>query len=174
MDRYVVLLRGVNVGGVKLPMAQFSAALQAAGFGSVRTMLATGNAVVDAPGSAQQVAERVESIVQQHFGLPVPALVYASAEFSDIADRPFPLQPPDAEYHRYLSFSRDPRAAGDLAGQLPGNVGEYLVHGPVLYWCAAKGTSTTDPLATALQRLARQHLLTTRNLNTVQRIAKLL
>ncbi|WP_431710141.1 DUF1697 domain-containing protein [Glutamicibacter uratoxydans] len=174
MNRYVVLLRGVNVGGVKLPMAEFSAALAAGGFATVRTVLATGNAVCDASGSVEQVAERVESIVQHHFGLPVPALVYSGAEFGDIANWPFPLQPPGEEFHRYLSFSRDPQAARHLAGQLPATVGEYLVHGPVLYWWAAKGTSTTCPLATALQRLARQHLLTTRNLNTVQKIAKLL
>ncbi|WP_396277156.1 hypothetical protein [Glutamicibacter creatinolyticus] len=39
---------------------------------------------------------------------------------------------------------------------------------------AERGTSTSDPLAQALQRLAPTHLHTTRNLNTVQRIARIL
>jgi uncharacterized protein (DUF1697 family) len=35
--RYAAFLRGVNVGGVNLKMADVAAALSAAGFGSVRT-----------------------------------------------------------------------------------------------------------------------------------------
>ena len=46
MGRFVVLLRGVNVGkGNKVPMAEFRATLEGLGHGSVRTLLNSGNAV---------------------------------------------------------------------------------------------------------------------------------
>ena len=43
MTKYAAFLRGVNVGGVNLKMAEVAAALTEAGFTEVRTILATGN-----------------------------------------------------------------------------------------------------------------------------------
>ena len=45
MKTYAAFLRGVNVGGVNLKMADVSAALSSAGFTAVRTILASGNVV---------------------------------------------------------------------------------------------------------------------------------
>jgi hypothetical protein len=49
MTTSVVLLRGVNVGGAaKLPMAELRAEVGVAGFGAVRTYVASGNVVLTA------------------------------------------------------------------------------------------------------------------------------
>ena len=48
--RTAALLRGVNVGGVAMPMADVRARLTEAGAGDVRTFLASGNVVFDTPG----------------------------------------------------------------------------------------------------------------------------
>ncbi|HEY8589215.1 MAG TPA: DUF1697 domain-containing protein, partial [Naasia sp.] len=53
--RYVALLRGVNVGGVKVPMAELRSLLEDAGFGRVRTLLASGNVLLDAADDAGTV-----------------------------------------------------------------------------------------------------------------------
>ena len=50
MRCYAAFLRGVNVGGVNLKMADVAAALAAAGFDDVRTVLASGNVVFNARG----------------------------------------------------------------------------------------------------------------------------
>ncbi|HEY9264256.1 MAG TPA: DUF1697 domain-containing protein, partial [Mycobacterium sp.] len=47
MTRYAAFLRGVNVGGVNLKMAAVAQALEAAGFGDVKTILASGNVLLD-------------------------------------------------------------------------------------------------------------------------------
>ena len=50
MTTYIALLKGINVGGNRrLPMADLKAALTEAGFEDVRTILASGNVVLDAP-----------------------------------------------------------------------------------------------------------------------------
>ena len=50
MTTYIALLKGINVGGNRrLPMADLKAALTEAGFDDVRTVLASGNVVLEAP-----------------------------------------------------------------------------------------------------------------------------
>ena len=53
MPRFVVLLRGVNVGKAKrVPMTDFEALLSGIGCTSATTLLNSGNAVVEAPPQA--------------------------------------------------------------------------------------------------------------------------
>jgi uncharacterized protein (DUF1697 family) len=63
--RYLVLLRGVNVGGRnRLPMAELRATLTEAGFEDVKTYIASGNAFVSGPREPQaQLAQRLEGLL---------------------------------------------------------------------------------------------------------------
>lgn len=72
--RWVILLRGVNVGGHNiLKMAEFKEALEGAGFANVQTYIQSGNAVVST-GSESDVAAMVEEMLRGSFGLEVPVL----------------------------------------------------------------------------------------------------
>ena len=48
MPRHVALLRGVNVGGVKLAMADLRAVLSSLGYAEVSTYIQSGNALFSA------------------------------------------------------------------------------------------------------------------------------
>ncbi|MDI3314110.1 MAG: DUF1697 domain-containing protein [Mycobacterium sp.] len=63
MNRYAAFLRGVNVGGVNLKMAEVSTALADAGFAEVRTILASGNVVLESDVSAAAVRAKAEAAV---------------------------------------------------------------------------------------------------------------
>src|SRR5580693_6121235 len=52
MTRYAAFLRGVNVGGVNLKMADVADALAEAGFANVRTILASGNIILESRAGA--------------------------------------------------------------------------------------------------------------------------
>jgi uncharacterized protein (DUF1697 family) len=56
MATFVALLRAVNVGGTKLPMADLRGLLEGLGLGSVRTYLQSGNAVFDVRREADSAA----------------------------------------------------------------------------------------------------------------------
>ncbi|MBI1730339.1 DUF1697 domain-containing protein [Candidatus Acetothermia bacterium] len=50
MTRYAAFLRGINVGGKKIiKMAELREAVESLGFRNVRTILASGNLLFDAP-----------------------------------------------------------------------------------------------------------------------------
>lgn len=59
MGRQVLFLRGVNVGGVKLPMAAFRAMLSEMGLVGVQTYIQSGNAVFEGDASGLETAMRV-------------------------------------------------------------------------------------------------------------------
>ena len=60
MKSYLVLLRGINVGGRNtVPMAELRKVLEDAGFSNVSTYIASGNAFVDSALTAGKVAEMI-------------------------------------------------------------------------------------------------------------------
>ena len=70
MKPYLVLLRGINVGGRnKIPMAELRARLADLGFGGVSTYIASGNVVLRSAEPAARVRERIEAALLDGFTL---------------------------------------------------------------------------------------------------------
>jgi len=100
MSTYVALLRAVNVGGVKLAMADLRALLEGLGYDAVRTYLQSGNAVFEAgedagspPALANGIAMRIERDVGPRVGVLV---LRAAALDAVVAANPF--LPGDEEF----------------------------------------------------------------------------
>src|SRR5579871_1795748 len=91
MLTYVILLRAVNVGSTgKLPMADFRKLLEKLGYSNVETYIQSGNAVVDAKGTAEAVAKAVGAALEKLMGKRVPVIVRTHAELDRmIAANPF-------------------------------------------------------------------------------------
>jgi uncharacterized protein (DUF1697 family) len=93
MGTYVALLRAVNVGGTRLPMADLRTLLEGLGLTDVRTYLQSGNAVFDArdaePVSALGTA--IEVRIERDMGPRVGVLVLPGGSLADVvAANPFP------------------------------------------------------------------------------------
>src|SRR5215211_9080848 len=70
MTSYLVLLRGINVGGKnKVPMAELRAVLEGLGFENISTYIASGNAFLDSKLSATKVTEKIEAALPKAFKL---------------------------------------------------------------------------------------------------------
>jgi uncharacterized protein (DUF1697 family) len=90
MDARICLLRGVNVGGVKVPMNDLKAVALKAGLARPRTLLASGNLIIDSDAPAAEVAERLEAGIEARFGRRIEVIVRTPAEWSAlIAATPF-------------------------------------------------------------------------------------
>jgi uncharacterized protein (DUF1697 family) len=113
----VVLLRGVNVGrGNRLPMAGFRGLLEALGFAEVRTLLNSGNAIVNSRHrSAAGPARAIRAALQAEFKLDVPVIVLSAREFKDIvAQNPLALTAGDHSRH-LVAFAQDSAVIQGLA-----------------------------------------------------------
>ena len=91
MTSYLVLLRGINVGGKnKVPMAELRAALEDLGFENVSTYIASGNVFLDSKLSAAKVAEAIEAALPKAFKLHselIRVAVLSKAELEAIVER---------------------------------------------------------------------------------------
>ena len=87
MSTYVTLLRAVNVGGNKLPMADFRALLEGLGLANVRTYLQSGNAIFDARDDepANALATAIEVRIERDLGPRVGVLVLPGESMADVA-----------------------------------------------------------------------------------------
>ena len=70
MDTYILLLRGINVGGKnKVPMAGLRKCLEDLGFLNVSTFIASGNVILESPSRPDEIESRVEAALIQNFKL---------------------------------------------------------------------------------------------------------
>lgn len=90
MSERICLLRGVNVGGVKVPMAELKAIAVEAGFANPRTLLASGNLVIESDADPTDVEARLEKGIAAHFGRPIEVIVRTPAQWAALmAANPF-------------------------------------------------------------------------------------
>ena len=85
---FVALLRAVNVGGTKLPMADLRALLEGLGLTNVRTYLQSGNAVfdtADADEPPQALATAIEVRIARDLGPRVGVIVVPGEVMADVA-----------------------------------------------------------------------------------------
>lgn len=102
--RYVVLLRGINVGGRnKVPMAVLRGHL-ADTFDGVETYIQSGNVLLDADLTATDVAAQIERLLRTAFDLEsrlVRALVLDSDAYREIITSAPPAFGSEPETYRY-------------------------------------------------------------------------
>jgi uncharacterized protein (DUF1697 family) len=95
MPSFVLLLRGINVGGHKLvPMAELRALIEREGFEQPRTLLQSGNAVFKGRAMASAALEqRFERALEKQFGFDVDCMVRTAAEWERLmGENPFPAE----------------------------------------------------------------------------------
>ncbi|MGW4565913.1 DUF1697 domain-containing protein [Streptomyces sp. NPDC004561] len=178
MTTYAALLRGINVGGSrKLPMADLRTLLTDLGHTGVRTHLQSGQAVFTADhGDEASLAAELSLAIEERFGFPVDVIVRDHAYLAAVAAAcPFPAAELEARQLHVTYFSApvppDRYAEIDADAHLPE---EFRLGDRCLYLYAPDGVGRSK-LAEALsrRRLNKDLIATSRNWNTVLKLAEL-
>lgn len=176
MTTWVVLLRGINVGGGnRLPMAELVALLEGLGLRDVRTVIASGNAIVRADDGVdpESIAARIaEEIHAGHGFAPRVMLVSPAALRAAVVANPFAMAAAEPRT-LHLLFAERPPERPDLAGlERERGPGEgFVLDGSVLYLHLPDGIGRSR-LGERAERLLGVPA-TGRNWNTVTRLAAL-
>ena len=81
--RWVALLRAVNLGARnKVPMAQLRTLLEDAGYGDVRTYIASGNVLLDGPAARKRLGSDLERLVADAFGVETAVILRKPRELA--------------------------------------------------------------------------------------------
>lgn len=191
--RLVALLRGVNVGGRTIPMAELRAVVAASGARAVRTVLASGNILLDVAEDTPRAEVRadLESRISEAFGYDAHLALLPLDLTAALADAvPWP---DDESAHGYVVVSTstgllaEAAAEAAAATEAGGGPSEGAVEAwqtppaplagrladeglDALVWRCPRGASLTTPLAKVLAR-SRYRAATTRNVRTLRRLA---
>lgn len=116
-DRYVCLLRGINVGGKNvIPMAELRARFAALGFAEVTTYIQSGNVVFGAKrASPVKLAATIEQALRDTFGYEARVVLLTAAQLAQVIEEAppgFGTQP--AKYRYDVAFVRPPAMARDV------------------------------------------------------------
>ena len=88
MAGLALLLRGINLGPHKrIAMPDLRAALEDAGYAGARTLLASGNVVVESRKKPATVARDVEKLIRERFGVDVAIVTRTQAQLERVVAR---------------------------------------------------------------------------------------
>lgn len=171
MTRYVAFLRGVNVGGVNLKMAEVAAALTEAGFGQVQTVLASGNVVLESGATVAGVRETAETALRDAFGYDAWVLAYEVDDVRAVSEK-YPFEREVDGQHSYVTFVTDADVLDELAGLAEHAMpGERIERGQgVLYWQVSKNGTPDSTIGKTMGRKRYKSSTTTRNLRTIEKV----
>lgn len=171
MTRFVAFLRGVNVGGVTIRMAELASVVRGLGVGEVKTVLASGNVLFTSEEDAANLRPRIEQALSAAFGYDAWVQVLAVDALASIsADYPFPKR---EGWHRYVVFTMGDEVRAELLAvrdHLDPDQESIAPGAGAVFWTVERGNTLTTPFAKITERSKLRTLITTRNLNTVQKL----
>jgi uncharacterized protein (DUF1697 family) len=164
MAKYVALLRAVNVGGTgKLPMAELKSLCEQAGFGAVRTFIASGNVVFESGQTEKKITAALESRLATYAGKPVGVLLRTAAEIAAVlAANPFADEAPN----RVVAIFLEAAPPADVLDHVTGRKAERMALGKREIY-----VHYGDGMANSRLKIASAKTGTARNMNTVAKLA---
>jgi uncharacterized protein (DUF1697 family) len=173
MTRYAAFLRGVNVGGVNLKMAEVVAALEKAGFTGVRTVLASGNVLLESRAGVDAVRKKAETALREAFGYDAWVLAYDLDVVRRISDA-YPFDREVDGHHSYVTFVTDDKVLDELAALAKDAGPDEKIErsAGVIYWQVPKTGTLDTTIGKTMGKKRYKSSTTTRNLRTIDRVLK--
>ena len=178
MNKWLVLLRGINVSGQKkIVMAELRELLAVNGFGRVVTYIQSGNIIVDLEEEMVQLATetKVKRLIHENYGFDVGVFARAPEWFKSVAqNNPFLNNPAADRQQLYLTLLDQVPTRENISRLDDFNTAddEYLIRESVIYINypngAGKARLTNNLIESKLKVKA-----TSRNWNTTLKLIEL-
>ena len=145
MKTYIVLLRGINVGGhKKVPMADLRTLLTQIGYKNVQTYIQSGNVILQASEtSTTKIENEVHHAIQNHFGFDVSVIAKTREELHLIfANCPFSEAKKEDSY--FILFNKVPELIlVEEVEKIQHDNEEFVIINDGLYFYTAAGYGRT-------------------------------
>lgn len=176
MKTWIVLIRGINVGGRNIVrMAEFRRGLEMSGFDGVKTYIQSGNVVLKAKvdKTRDEIQSDVEAVLRQGHDVEASVMVLTPQEMSQAAQGNPLLDHMEKPNWMFLSFlSAVPKSPDlDTLDGLRSENERFALEGKVFYFYAGDGAARSKVLSKAEKCLGVS--ATARNWNTVQKLLEM-
>ena len=178
MNRYVALLRGINVGGSNLiRMNDLKSCFELQGFGGVSTYIQSGNVLFDSvEADPARLASKIEAVLSKTFNYQSRVVVCSQEQMKAIVDQApegFGAEPTTYLYD--IIFLKDPVTAAEAIRNVstkPGVDRAFAGKG-VLYFARLVARAAESHLS-RIVGLPVYQSMTIRNWNTTTNLRKLM
>lgn len=175
MSKYAVFLRGINVGGnKKVPMAELKKVFEEFGAKNVKTLLNTGNVVFETDD--KDISSTViAKVLAEKFGFSIPTLLFPFSSILEIVDAdPFKQEKATDKTRFYVTFL-GPQANPTTEVSYASEDQSFRIIGKNKNALFSILDLAKCPTPQAMNILEKTYGLdiTTRNYNTVTKVAKL-
>lgn len=137
----------------------------------MRTVLASGNVLFTTAEAAAAAKARLEAALGERFGYDAWVHVLTADAVAAIAAG-YPFERSD-DRHAYVVFAMTPEVRAELlATELDPAVEQVAEGDGVIYWSVPKGSTLDSAFGRAQARPRHKPWLTTRNLNTLEKLAR--
>lgn len=176
MEKYIALLRGINVGKArKILMVDLREALAKEGYEDIQTYIQSGNVVFSSTKDDVPLIEHsISTLIKNSFSHDVPVMVRTAQEFQELVDRnPF-IQDSEIE-QLHVAFLQSPPQPERVAGleTLQSHGDSLHIHSKDIF-IRCKGAYRDSKIANpSIERKLKQEA-TTRNWKTVLKLSAML
>jgi len=169
VNTYIILLRGVNVGGKNLlPMKELKSLLEDASFDNVKTYIQSGNIVLN---SGKNPEKTISNLIQNNFGFTPEIMALSESEFhTSVSNNPYPEY--EGKFVHFYFCKRNPIINLAKIEMSISETEKYQLIGNIFYFHAPDGIARSKLVAGIKKCLGVP--ATGRNLNTVNKLKEIL
>jgi uncharacterized protein (DUF1697 family) len=169
MTKYVAFLRGINVGGRIIKMAELKVCFEKLGLKNVSTLLNSGNVIFESGLEESELKRKIEETLTGTFNYPAKVWVISLDNIEKIVDKN-PFSNASADYHQYVIFFEE-NLEKDFVDEPMDLVDEEVKAGKdVVYWKVEKGATLKSHHGKLLSKAKYKEFNTNRNINTLKKL----
>ena len=167
---WIALLRGVNVGGRTIKMADLREALVEFGLENVETVLQSGNVRFDSSLGGEKLQRQIEAGLGKRFGYAAHVQVIERGKLERIVDA-YPFGTAGESSHDYVIFMERGLEKELAAEKVELAKGERAEAGDgVVYWRVDKGSTLQSAFGKLLTKAKYRDFNTNRNVRTLRKL----
>lgn len=179
MNKYLILLRGINVGGRnKIPMAELRKCLEKLGYSSVKTYIASGNAILQSDENPRTIKTKIESTLIKHFKLNsdyIKVLVLTQKQLQAVVDnKPKGFGDHPENYHSDVIFLIDMDSSQVMSVFNPKEGVDKIWSGDGVIYSQRLSAERTKSRLNNIVGTSAYKSMTIRNWNTTTKLLELL
>ncbi|GAA4166067.1 DUF1697 domain-containing protein [Chryseobacterium ginsenosidimutans] len=171
--KYCAFLRGVNVKGTNMKMAEVCQVFKDAGMENVVSILASGNIVFSSDKNADELKKILEKAMSEHFSYEAFLFIKSQEEIENFWNRnPFEKNDDLHSYTFVGNYGIENILMKEFENSLKTENEDAKIVTNIFYWQVPKGNTLDSTFGKILGKKSLKDQFTSRNINTFEKILK--